>query len=634
MKMKKLLLLTLPLLLTACPGGVGPGASVVNVTASPDQLVTVNNTTTSGTTNFTFTNKAGSSAVTIDSATLTWTDAAGAPKTQTVAIPGFTLPAGFTCAAAGADPYSQCNYNDAGTTAADRSVTRAINDAELFAGVFTANPNVKDLPVTVRFNSTANAMNFTFTSQVTDPGGGTVTEAPKPVVIVNNASYTADPSKPISNTLSVTVSANAASGVGVKQLILELTDSKGIVTTLNVNDQESYTFNVDTTRYPDGALKLRAIAIDKQDRRGETTAVTTVQIANQVSPTIRVTSPTANAEVTGITPIVVQFQQNNTAFSFVNNTATIEVVDSGDRVITVQQAPIVQVNEGLWEARSEVDLNAPQYVNGTYTIRAKTDIRLTGAAANTTITSSSTFLNKSKVDEAPALNIMMPAYYGGSNTLRPILTRKSAVFVQVSDSNKVNQINLRFVCNAAEVMPGQNCNTNVYSYNVPVGVAGIQYRLFNTGILMDGEPYLPDGYYTMRATATDETGLSSFREMKVEVNRAKHGIANLGYNLASTFEITTSKLTPAGANWTLQGTTLNDTRVVELFYSSADEGLAREVPSAVGINTQLAAGSVISSGDVVFPEVGTYATAFLVQDLTTGVIEFYDGSNITATSKQ
>ncbi|GGK15120.1 hypothetical protein GCM10008955_05590 [Deinococcus malanensis] len=631
--MKKLALLSLPLLLAACGGGSAPGASVVTVTADKT-TVTMTPTDTGGTTTFTFTNKAGSREATINSATLTWTDpTTKAATTQTVNVAAFTLPAGLTCAAVAANPSASCNFNDAGTTYGDRTLTRTITNSELFGKVLAANPSVTGLPVTVQFNN-ANALPFTFTSVAASEGGGVVTAPPKPAIIVNNSSYQTNPSTPISNTLSVTVSAGAAAGVGLKQLILEVTDAKGIVdTTTYSSTQETVTFNIDTTKYPDGALKLRAIAIDALDRRGETANITTVNVANQVSPSIRLTNPVNGGEVTGITPIVVQFQQNNTPFTFVDGKTTIEVVDSGDRIITVQQADIVKVNDGLWEARSQIDLNSPQYINGTYTLRAKANVQLSGATSASTVMTASTFVNKSRVDEAPALNILMPAYYGGSNTLRPVLTRKSAVVVQASDSNNVRQINLRFVCNPAEVLPGQNCNTNVYSYNIPVNKAGIQYRLFNTGVLMDGEPYLPDGYYTMRATATDDTNFSSFREMKVEVNRAKNGIAGLGYNRATTFELAASKLTPAGAQWQIDGETVNETRIIELFYNSNADGIAREIPSAIGIDTSRAGGSAITSGRVVFPAAGTYATSFVVQDMTTGVVEFYDGANIIATPK-
>lgn len=632
--MKKLSLaaLTLPLLLAACGGG-GIGASQVSVSAD-DLNVTVNSTS-NGSTTFTFTVKAGSHETTVNSATLSWTDpATNTTKSAVVNLPAINLPAGVTCDAVATDANASCGMTSPGASYADRTISKTFSDNQLFASVQSANPSVKDLDVNVKFNNTANTLPFKFTSQSTDQSGGVVTEAPKPVIIVNNTSYATDPNAAISNTLSVTVSANAASGVGVKQLILEVTDAKGIVTTTTVDNKETFTFNLDTTKYPDGALKLRAIAIDNQDRRGETAAATTVKVANAVSPTIRITDPLANAEVTGLTPIVVQIQQNNTPFTFVSSKATIEIVDSGDRIITTQEADIVKVNDGLWEARSQIDLNSPQYINGMNTVRAKTNVRLSGAATDSTILATSTFVNKSRVDEAPALNIMMPAYYGSSTAQMPVLTRKSAVFVQVSDSDKVNQINLRFVCDPVNVMPGQSCNTNVYSYNIPVGVAGIQYRLFNTGILMDGEPYLPDGYYTMRATATDETNLSSFREMRVEVNRSKNGIANLGYNGATPFELASSKLTPAGATWKIDGTTANYTRVIELFYDKNDEGLAREKPSAVGIDTYKAPGSVITSGAIVFPAAGTYATSFLVQDLKTGIVEFYDGANITATPKQ
>ncbi|UQN06601.1 S-layer family protein [Deinococcus sp. QL22] len=473
--------------------------------------------------------------------------------------------------------------------------------------------------------NTSSTISRTFTLRATQEAS-----APAPVIIVNNTG-----SQPYSSILSVNVSAGVSAGVTVRQLILEVTDSKGIVdTTTYTANRENTTFNIDTTKFPDGALTLRAIAIDSNNQRGQSTA-TTVQVANKVAPTISITSPTTGGSVSGPSEVVVQIRQNNTAFNFVTNSIVIEVIDSRGQLVTTRDVTIEPVNPGLWQARTTVDFNATEYVNGNYTIRAKTNVQLSGEATLRELSTANTVSNLSKVDLSPALNIILPAFYGNpiDPLKRPVLTRKSAVAIQVSDSDSINQVQLQFVCNPTEALVGQVCNTVAYNFNLPIGAAGLFYRVFNTGVLIDSQPFVPDGNYVMRATATDAAGNSNIKEMRVEVRRSAAGIANLGSLLTTTEESASSKFTPASATWALSGTTLNDTRVLRLEYSSIGQGLGTEIPTLTSINTQLAKNSTISN-KVIFGEAGTFRQSYLVQDLETGVVEFYEGRTVNVTTKE
>lgn len=497
----------------------------------------------------------------------------------------------------------------------------------------------------VAVDSVGNSTAQTFT--VNYAATNTTTPAPSPVIIVNNT----DP-QPYTNTLSVTVSAGVAAGVGTKQLILEVTDSKGIVdTTTYAATTENATFNIDTTKYPDGALKLRAIAVDSKDQRG-ISAVTTVQIANTVAPTISIVTPTNGAQVKGPTPVTIQIRENNTAFSFTDNLATLEIIDSRGQVVNTQKATLTKINTGLWQAVTTVDFESTQYLNASYTLRATTGVLLTNETTARTVTAVSTVDNKSVVPVPPALNILIPSFYDPSNpnnpagTLAPILTRKSAVAVQVSDSDKVVQVQLQFVCDPANVAVGQTCNTTAYNFNLPGQDAGLFYRVFNTGVLIDGQPFVPNGNYTMRASATDEAGNSNVKEIKVVVDRSKSGIANLSSNKVDIYDDGKSKLTPTAAEWgispsftqtvgwdrTIFDKTANLTRVIAFVYDSNAAGIAREMPSRIGIEAQAPVGSTISNG-FGFGTGGVYATAFLVQDMNTGVVEWYDGTDVVVTAR-
>lgn len=632
MKMKKLLLLTLPLLVTACnpDGDSGFGASVVNVTASPDQIVTVNSTTTTGTTNYTFTNKAGSSATTVNTATLTWKDTAGATRTETVAIPSFTLPAGFTCAAAGADPYAQCNYNDAGTTAGDRSVTRSINDAELFAKVFAANQSVTALPVTVQFNSTANALNFTFNSAVVGGGGGEnpAEKAPSPLLTVNTTG-----TQPYSGNLSVSISGNFDVTSTVKTLVLEVTDSKGnIDNTTYTSTNPSATFSIDTSKYPDGTLTLRAIAITASGLTG-TSVPQTVQIQNVSAPVMQILSPDSGATLTGPSTVRVQIRQSTSTFTLTDldgagDDVRIDARDFRGQIVKTAFGKAVKVSEGVYEAFIPLDLIGPEFSSNSYILTATAQATLADGSSRT-LSATSSVTTKVSDNKPPALSVVMPAYIEDpyQNLLRPILSRTSALMIQASDDSELSSVRVDFVCDPATAVATQTCPSAPYSYNIPVNAKGIFNRVFEIGALLDAQPYVQNGNYTLRVTAYDGS-LANIQEMPVRVSRADIDsiIGGLDTFVTTTVvpDLRAGELNPTSATWAIGGATTNPVRVATLAYDNNNETL---VPSRLRIDPYLPAGTVISTSQA-FSQPGVYTIDYIVEDLVTGVVRYYQGADV------
>ncbi|NTY02022.1 hypothetical protein [Deinococcus sp. JMULE3] len=494
----------------------------------------------------------------------------------------------------------------------------------------------------VSTDAVGNSVSQTFTVNYAQTN--TETAAPAPVLLINNTD-----AEPYSNVLSLTASAGVAPGVSVKQMILQVTDAKGIVdTTTFTSTSENATFNIDTTKYPDGSLKLQLIVIDSTDKRG-LSAVKTVQIANSVAPTITIVSPTNGSNVSGPTQVKVQFRQNNTEFTFQPAIATLDIIDSRGAVVTTQTAPIVATNQGLWEATTTVDFNATQYLNAGYTLRATAVVQLKNETTTRTLTATSTVENRSVTQEPPALNILLPVFYDAQATLRPVLTRKSAVAVQVSDSDSIVKLDLQFICDKANKLPTQTCNTTAYNFNIPINSAGLFYRVFNTGVLMDGQPFVENGNYVLRVTATDEAGNSNFKEMNVLVDRSRAGIPNLTFNRVAIFDDGGSRFTPTAANWFIGSgisgldalgrpvpildQNVNTVRALSLWYNSNEEGLSETSPSLVGINPQVTPGSTFSTGYNYFNATGGYLNSFLVQDLTTGVVEYYPGTRVLVSTR-
>ncbi|MFC6591463.1 hypothetical protein ACFP81_05170 [Deinococcus lacus] len=464
--------------------------------------------------------------------------------------------------------------------------------------------------------------------------------APTPVIVINNTTP-----EPYSNVLSVTVSAGVAPGVRVEQLILQITDSKGIVdTTTYVSNSENATFSIDTTKYPDGPLKLKATAIDANGKQG-VSAERTVQIANRVAPTITIVNPPNGSEVTGPTTIRVEVKQNNSDFAFDGQTVTIEIVDGRGQLLTSQPAILRQVNEGLWVAETEVDFNATQYLNADIIIRAFTSVRVGSDTATTRIQATSTVTNRSRTVQPPALNILMPAYFGSDLAKSvPVLNRMSAVALQISDSDDLRQVQIQLTCDT-RVQANTCSNVNAFSANYPLGDAGIYYRVINLGPLLDGQPLVPDGRYVLRATATDDSGLSNIKEMDVKVDRSQEGIAGISY-VGTEIGPDNVRFSPGEATWTLMGdadnnpstpaTTAiaaNDVRVTTFVYDSNEEGLATELPSRIGIDTVVKAGQPITGTSLYFNAEGTYRVSYLVQDLKTGVVAYYRGGDVNVLAK-
>ncbi|GGK91754.1 hypothetical protein [Deinococcus radiotolerans] len=626
--MKKLSLLTLPLLLAACGSNGTPSSSSVTATSSVTN-VTASDGKFSGTVPVTFTNKAGSKAVTINSATLTWTDpTTKTSKTETVTIPAVTLPAGLTCAAAQSNPTASCNFNDAGTTFADRSLSTTINESDLFSKVLSQNPSATNLPVSVQFNNTQNVLPFTFSANQQSTPGPTDEKQPAPLITLNTSG-----TAPYSGNLSVTVSGNFDVTSTVKSLVLQVTDSKGNVdNTTYVSSNPSATFSIDTSKYPDGALTLKAIALTASGLRGESTSQT-VQIQNVSSPAISIVSPDSGATLTGPTTVRVQLRQSTSSFTLKpldssGNDVRIDVRDFSGKIVKTVYGKAVKISDGIYEAYAPIDLIGSDFSSNSYFIEATAQAVLADSSTRT-LSATTTVTTQVSDNKPPALSILMPAYITDPYKAdgRVTFSRKSALMIQASDDNGISSIRVDLVCDPATAVIGQTCPTAPYQYNFPVGLAGKIFRVFTLGAMMDGQPYVQDGNYTMRVIAYDGSN-ANVQEFPIRVarNTAAVTIGQLDPNqeIVTTVvpDATPGALNPTSATWTLPGSA-NHVRVATLFYSGEQ---AVELPAEVGINPETSINNLSISAS--FIEEGFYRYDFIIEDLDTGVTRYYQGATV------
>lgn len=624
--MKKLPLLTLSLILAACGSQTSPDGGSVAVSAR-SSTVTASSGNLTGSTSFTFTNKAGAREVTVSTATITWTDpTSNTAKSETVNLSPFTLPSGFTCA----NTTSSCNYNDPGTTPADRAVDKTISDADLFSKILTANPSVTSLPLTVRFNNSQNSVPFTFTSKTTTGGDGSGTPAetaPAPLITINSTG-----TPPFSGSLSVSVSGNFDVTSKVKGLVLEVRDSKGnIDNTTYTSANANATFSIDTTKYADGDLTLKAIALTESNLRGESTTQT-VKVLNVAAPTMSIVSPDAGTTITGPTTVRVQFRQSVSTFKLQplsgKDDVKLEVRDFRGQVVKTLYGQALQVSSGIYEAFIPLDIIGPEFSSNTYNITATAQAVLADGSTRS-LSSSNNVTTQVSDNKPPALSILMPGYIADPYTTptRAIITRTSAIAIQTSDDNGVSSLRVDLVCDPATAVAGQVCPSAPYSYNVPVNLAGIMFRVFELGALMDAQPYVQNGNYTMRVTSYDGTN-ANIQEMPIRISRtaSESVIAGLASGVVTTVvpDSTPGAVNPTSATWTIPGATTNEVRVITLAY---DNTMATLTPTRQRIDPVLPAGTTLSVTQS-FKDEGSYRIDYIVQDLTTGFTRYYQGGEV------
>ncbi|GGO23544.1 hypothetical protein [Deinococcus humi] len=636
--MKKLALISLPLLLAACGGPGAPGTSSATVSASTLN-VNLSSVSDTGSTTYTFTNRAGAHETIINTATLTWTDeATKTEKSATVNIPSLTLPAGLTCPAA-TTPTAACNFNDPATTYADRTLTRTIDNGELFRKVLADNPSVTNLPVDVKFGNTANTLGFSFTSTASTTGGGTggpgtpttpVAKPPAPVLTINTLG-----SGPFSGTLSVTVSGNFDAVSTVDKVILEVTDPSGnINNTSYVSTSASATFSLDTSKYKDGNLKLKVIALSKEGLRGETSSQT-VQISNISAPAFEILSPSAGAIITGPTTVRVQVREGNTPFTLQtlsgNDNVRLDVRDFRGQIIKTDYGTVQQTSPGVLEAFIPLDLIGPNFSSNSYALEISAVAQLSNGA-NITLSAGTQISTQVNDNKPPALQVLMPAYINDPYTnqnVRGILSRFSALMVQASDDNSVSSLRIDFTCDEATKTSTQVCPRAPYSFNFPVRLAGIIQRVFDIGALMDAQPYVQNGNYTLRVTAFDGQN-ANIQEFPVRVSRdaVDSTIPGLGTMVETTTvpDLTSGALNPSSATWAIPGAPTHPYRLAVLAYDGA-ANQAVEIPTRTSLSPEVPAGTPITRTQG-FSDVGIYRIDYIVEDLTTGVTRYYQGGAV------
>lgn len=617
--MKRLTPLTLALALAACGTVQSDNGNNVVVSANTSTITLASDGTSESSTAYTFTNPAGAKPTSVTSATVSW--GTGAEQSKTVTIPAVSLPAGLTCAAAATNPSAVCDYNVTGTTFGARSLTASISDSTLFASAYAANPSAKNLPVTVTFNGAANAVNFVLSiGSASNSGGTTPVENPQPLVTVNSSA-----SQPYSGTLNVTVAGNFDAASTVQSVILEVTDINGAVdNTTYTSTQSTATFSVDTTKFPDGKLSLRAIALTRDGLRGES-AVQNVTIQNIAYPTITIPSPASGTTVTTSTlPIQINITKRNTAFTIPGGSITVDLLDyRGELEATRTISGVADNANGTYSTTFDV-ASLPA---DTYTVRVRTPVLLSGNTSAQTVETVSQVTTNTTSQNPPAAVIRFPVAL--PNTVNPssptpaVINSASGMLVQVSDNTGVDYIQVRLVRPDGTPLNAYLLNMGFDSPK-PLGPLDVVLNSLD----IDGSQYVPNGTYTMRVTVADVDGNRNIQEIPVKVDRAVtiSGLSTNSSTNPNTPNTAAGQLTYSSGTWTITGlpTTFNPNLSATTRVSA--------VLSVNGVTSGsqffILNGESNASVAFGFSEAGVYRVDWIVEDLSTGAIRYVPGQAV------
>jgi len=532
-------------------------------------------------------------------------------------------------------------------------VTVYVGETAIKSGTNTVTADLGSLTGTnavrvVARDSVGNVATRVFTLVVTAPGQS-VPQNPSPVLVLNNAG-----SEPYSNIVSVTASGGFPAGSSVKSLALEIVDGNGIVDNTTYRSvQPTQTFSIDTTKFPDGPLTMRVIAITQDNLTG-TSAPTTIQIQNLVAPTFQIVSPTSGSTVGNTLQAAVQLTQTNTPFTIAGNNVTLKVLDyRGATVGAPKTVSFTQSNPGVYVAQASFDMSSALTPNNIYTLVASTEVVLGSSPATARVLEErSQFTTQITNNKPPALIIQMPAYAdGGPSTGISVINRRSGVLVQVSDDNEISEIQVQMTCNQAVT---SSCgNSGSYAYNIPVKAAGMVFRVFQIGSILDAHPRVEDGQYTLRFTVSDGEN-TNVQEIVVNVDRSKT-LAVGNVQVATQPNYISKQPNPIAAAWGLgffsrsticastdpdpcvprtfselftPTTFANNMRVMTLYFANADGTVAGLNPSDVVISPYQ------SPSDWVYEErgfksAGSYRVDFIIEDMTTGIVEYRTGPTVT-----
>jgi large repetitive protein len=453
-------------------------------------------------------------------------------------------------------------------------------------------------------------------------------------------------SNPHSGNMSVNISGNFDSKSEVGRLILQITDSKGVIdNSTYTSTQAQATFSIDTTKLANGDLmNLKVIAYTKSGLKGETDHVGPITISNINSPLFSVAAPADGATVT--TPLVpVKVTLTTRGTSYTNPTQLlVDVLDSRGKIAltktltapaggTLATAPECTGDDASLTCNLEFDMAG--LPADTYTVRARSVVTVAGEASARSLETSSRFTSNTASVLPPAATIRFPAI----TNLRTVgrVDSSSGILVNVSDDTGVAVVEARLVGPFDATTPLSLNGTSQCLESVPVGKP-VDVLLLNYGLVppvlldnifvpsldIDGSAYVPDNLtnqrYDLRVTTIDTEKNRNIQCIPVTIDRLATRRDRINYSVVTTTTPGTPDLTPGKLNYTAGSWTIsnlqNNSRVASVLYIN---NVKRSVGFAASTNTS-------DTVSLNFADEGTYQVVWLVEDMQTGIVTTRPGA--------
>ncbi|GAA0504941.1 beta strand repeat-containing protein [Deinococcus depolymerans] len=475
----------------------------------------------------------------------------------------------------------------------------------------------------------------TFTYVVTT---APVEQAPKPVLeVVGSAPY--------SGNMSVNISGNYDAASQVDRMILQVTDSKGVIdNSTYVTPQARATLSVDTTRFANGPLKLQVIAYTKTGLRG-LSSETSVLVQNLTSPDFKIASPSDGASVTTPSvPVQITLTKRSADYTisqpiqvdlldYRGVTVASRTLDSSDRNVCSGSTESLTCNTTFDVAALPADI---------YTVRARTTVLVDPAGANISrpLETSSQFKHNTTSVLPPASTIRFPAI---TDSQKPgQIDSSSGVLISVSDNTGVNVVEARIVgpfdanqaltlngttqCDASKPVVGRSPVDVLmlnYGYSPAIAVGDVVL----TNLDIDGSAYVPDNNlnerYDLRVTVQDTEGNRNIQCIPITINRAAIRANRPSYSISTITSPTppnsgSGELNYTTGTWTLGGMT-NRSRVAAVLYQNS-------VQKNITFSSDVTGSRSVT---VAFGDPGTYQIVWLIEDMTTGIVTSVGGDTVS-----
>ena len=480
----------------------------------------------------------------------------------------------------------------------------------------------------------ASTVTRSFVYSVTTPP---IEKAPAPVLSVVGTS-------PFSGNMSVSVSGNFDTNSQVDRMILQITDSQGVVdNTTYTTTQAQATFSVDTTKFANGNLKLEVIAYTKSGLRGSS-APTTVEIKNLNSPELAVASPANGATVNSPNvPVRVTLTKRGADYTL-PSTIQVDILDY--RGVVVLQKTLNTADSAICTGdTASLTCNTQFDMAGlpadTYTIRASTSVVVDPAGTNQTraLETNSRFTSNTQSVLPPAATIRFPAITNQHTPAR--IDSQSGFLVTVSDDTGVKVVEARVVGPFDAAKPLALNGTTQCQESQPMDLRSpVDVLLLNYGLNpivalgdivlpnfdIDGSAYVPnnksDERYDIRVTTVDAEGNRNIQCIPITIDREKTKTERVTYTTSATTtpvnpDPTPGKLNYTAGTWTISGMT-NSSRVAGVVYVNG-------VQKSVSFNANVSGSTSIS---MAFADEGTYHVVWLIEDMNTGIVTSQPGSYI------